>query len=302
MPTALPPLLRTVPFRVGEARRLGVGEGRLRGRDLAAPHHGARSPSTESSFHDRCWSYLPLLSPGQAFSHVTAAALWGLPLPLATREPLLHVVGTNGCRPRRPGVVGHRASLVPGGFVAGLPVVEPTVAWAQCAAELEVDDLIVMGDALVGRWSPHIEARELKLDKLHAAVEAWGRRRGARRLAEALPQLRADVWSPKETTLRLTLVRAGVPEPPGLNAAIADDAGVLLGHGDLVWPRQRVAVEYEGDQHRTDRWQWRSDVAKYESYTDAGWRVVRVTDDDLVSPGILLERITRLLAERALQC
>ncbi|BDZ48829.1 hypothetical protein GCM10025867_10700 [Frondihabitans sucicola] len=192
--------------------------------------------------------------------------------------------------------------MVRGTFLGGLPVVEPLAAWSQCAALLDVDDLVAMGDALAGRWSPHEAAREQSLDQLEAAVDGWRSRRGARRLREAFGLVRADVWSPKETELRLIIVRAGLPEPPGLNAAITDGHGATIGHGDLVWPRQRLVVEYEGDQHRTDRRQWRRDVAKYERYSDERWRVVRVTDDDLVSPGILLDRISRLLDERTLQC
>jgi hypothetical protein len=106
-----------------------------------------------------------------------------------------------------------------------VPVVEPAVAWAQCAAELELDELVAIGDALAGRWSPEAAAREMPLAELRRVVEAWGGRRGARRLSEALDLVRPNVWSPKETELRLLLVRAGVPEPPGLNAEITDSAG-----------------------------------------------------------------------------
>lgn len=51
--------------------------------------------------------------------------------------------------------------------------------------------------------------------------------------------------------------------------------------GDLVYPEERVWIEVEGDQHRTDRRQWRTDVVRYERLTDLGWRVIRVTAGDV---------------------
>jgi hypothetical protein len=195
--------------------------------------------------------------------------------------------------------MSHRSETVGGAFVGGLPVVDPVTAWLQSGALLGLDDLIVMGDALAGRWSPHGQAREVPVAHLVAAVGRWGRRRGARRLQQALPWLRDGVWSPRETALRLVIVRAGLPEPGERNAEIRDAAGRLLGHGDLVYRRLRLVIEYEGDHHRTDRQQWRRDLAKYEAYADAGWRVVRVTDDDLERPRILIGRLSRLLTEEA---
>ncbi|MCU1526983.1 MAG: hypothetical protein JWP75_746 [Frondihabitans sp.] len=280
---------------------MGVPERRLGHDDLVRPHRGVRSARPGRTMRDRCANLLPVLPDGAAFSHVTAARLWGLPLSRREESASLHVVSRSGQHPRRPGVIAHRVNHFVGAIVAGMPVVAPPLAWAQCAEVLELDELVALGDALAGRWSPEAAAREVPLGELERAVEAWGSRRGARRLREALDLVRPDVWSPKETELRLLLVRAGVPEPPGLNASIADAAGNVIGHGDLVWPERRLVVEYEGDHHRTDRWQWRSDVAKYERYSDEGWRVVRATDDDLVTPGILVARITRHLGSETVR-
>jgi hypothetical protein len=301
-PDPLPSPLSLGPFRVGEALALGVSEKRLLGDDLEVPFHGLRAPTRLQGLPDRCHAALPALRPGVLFSHVTAAALWGLPLPLGAADGDLHVVGPVAERRRRAGLVVHaQSSPATGAFTDGLPIVQPAWAWAQCSELLPLDALIAAGDALCGRWSSHPSAREQPREVLDAVVSTWAGRRGARRLREALDLVRANVWSPKETELRLLLVRAGLPEPSGLNAAITDAAGRVLGHGDLVWQRQRLVVEYEGDQHRTDRRQWRSDVAKYERYGDAGWRVVRVTDDDLVTPRILVARITRHLGSERLR-
>lgn len=296
----LPPLLEGAPFRVAEGLTLGLGGRLLRPGVLTSPHHGVRSVVPVRSVIDRCAEILPIMPDGQAFSHVTAAALWGLPLPDPRSAAPLHVTSVTGARPRRPGVIGHRERDPRGSLVHGLPVVEPLWAWAQCAALLPLDDVIAMGDALAGRWSKHEEARELPLERLEATVRAWGTRRGARTLREAMHAVRPNVWSPKETQVRLLLVRAGLPEPE-CNGEVTTRAGEVLGHADLVYRGARLAIEYEGDQHRTDRAQWRRDIARYELFQQAGWRVTRVTDDDLATPGLLRSRVSRQLAEQALQ-
>lgn len=297
----LPTPLDLGPFRVGEAMGLGVTQKRLRGHDLLAPFHGIRVARV-SDFGPwaRCQAYVPLLRPGQGFSHLTAAYLWGLPLPRGHAGGDLHVTGPPGTRPRRRGVVAHADSSAPSAFVDILPVVDPVTCWLQCAALLPLDDVVIMGDALAGRWSPFEAARELPVERLQAAARRWGSRRGARKLREALGWIRPNVWSPKETELRLLIVRGGLPEPPELNGEVTDDGGRVLGHGDLVYRRQKKVIEYEGDQHRSDRGQWRRDVLRYESFHDAGWRVLRVTDDDFGAPRALIDRLSRHIGAEAL--
>lgn len=299
-PPPLPSPLPLGPFRVREALALGVTESRLLQEDLDRPFHGLRCPTRVDGLHDRCAALMPVVRPGAFFSHATAAALWGLPLPLGVSDGDVHLASTVGGRRRRAGVAVH-AQMAPieGRFVHGLPLVEPTWAWVQCGDLLQLDDLVAMGDALAGRWSRDARARERPLAELDAAVEAWGGRRGAKRLREALDLVRPNVWSPKETELRLLILRSGLPEPPECNGEVTAADGAVLGHGDLVYGSERVVVEYEGDHHRTSRAQWRRDIARYESFQDAGWRVIRATDDDLVRPRILLSRLEKELRLRS---
>lgn len=42
---------------------------------------------------------------------------------------------------------------------------------------------------------------------------------------------------------------------------------------DLAWPEFRVAVEYDGDQHRTDKTQWYRDQQKRDWLQNHGWRI-----------------------------
>ena len=45
---------------------------------------------------------------------------------------------------------------------------------------------------------------------------------------------------------------------------------------DMGWPEFMVAVEYDGEQHRTDPAQYRSDVLRSEYIDGLGWRRIRV--------------------------
>ncbi|WP_170159980.1 hypothetical protein [Frondihabitans australicus] len=148
-------------FRVAHARLAGATQWRLRSQDLQAPHHGMRSREPPKTHADLCLDYAPALLPGQAFSHATAARLWGLPLPPGHPETPLHVSAVDGREPRRPGIVGHRLVQATIFTVQGLPVVSPIEAWCQCGETLSLDALVALADALMGRWSKLAQARLL---------------------------------------------------------------------------------------------------------------------------------------------
>jgi very-short-patch-repair endonuclease len=193
----------------------------------------------------------------------------------------LHVSVTEGRGPRRPGVVGHRG-LDPDAMrsVRGLPVVDPLTAFVQVGALLLLDGLVAVGDALCGSWSPWPEARERSPSDLNAHLASLGRARGVSALHRAMLHVRPGVESPKETELRLLLLRAGLPEPE-INAKTYDSAGRYLGNPDLRYVHERVSIEYEGDEHRRDPARWRRDIRRRERFADAGWRTIRVTEADL---------------------
>ena len=290
-------------FTVTEALHAGATHGRLRAVDLRRPHHGVRAQGRmPSTLAERCHELLPALREGHLFSHVTALALWGLPLParhLAPGAPL-HVGAVGRREPRRPGVIGHRLSphLLPAPGPAPA-LVPPVLAWVQSAPLLSLDELVVVGDALAGRWSDRQEARGVPVGQLRSAAERDPRRPGAARLREAADWVRAGVESPKETEVRLLLVRAGLPEPE-LNVPTYGAQGTYLGRSDLRWAEQRVVLEYEGRHHRDDPEVFAQDIDRRERFEDHGWSVVRAIAPHLVPPGDteLVARVRRRFARR----
>lgn len=304
-PVPLPPALRGAPFSTRTAAAAGVSPGRLRAQDLAAPHRGVRVPGTvPDGLAERCCALLPVLPAGARFSHATALALLDVELPwqAVVDERLYVEVSTSGTRPRIRGVVAHRQTgRAPVLDVRGLPVLDPACAWTRLAATLEIADLVVVADALCRRRQPVSSPEQLGL----AVAALPPGTRGVRRLRAALAATRPGTDSCMETRTRLALEGAGIV--CDVNRPVDDAHGRFVAMPDLSDHRLRVAVEYDGDVHRTDRRTWRRDVARKQALEAVGWRVVTVTADDL-RPGetrwlrwVATARTSQaaLLAERA---
>ncbi|SDT23018.1 hypothetical protein [Microterricola viridarii] len=148
------------------------------------------------------------------------------------------------------------------------------------------------------------------LEQLRAATSRHRAGRGARALRWALERVRDGVDSPKETRLRLTLVAHGFPEPV-IGLPVLVDRGTLLLHPDLAWPNLRLVLEYEGvmrsitkggsPKRGSLRGQNRqaTDGARREKFEAAGWRVIRVTADDLGEElDAFIERVRTIVAAR----
>ena len=48
----------------------------------------------------------------------------------------------------------------------------------------------------------------------------------------------------------------------------------------MGWKHLKIAVEYDGDQHRTDRRQFYKDIRRAEAVAELGWIHIRVTAED----------------------
>ncbi|MCU1507506.1 MAG: hypothetical protein QOK46_1918 [Microbacteriaceae bacterium] len=298
----LPESLSGTAFRTAGA---GFSEKRLRAGDVDRPYHGVRSVCLDQlTVVGRCRAYEPRMPASQFFSHITAAQLYRIPLPPGLIDAAAVHVSVTGSdtRPRLPGVVGHRMSATVRPWMhRGFAVADPISTWCQLASVLGLDDLIAAGDFLVsGRVTDSGREPPLaSIEQLRAGAVRFAGNRGARRAAEAVAAVRTGVDSRPETLLRLLLMRSGQPEPV-INKPIFDNAGRRLGKPDLSYEWARTVLEYEGDGHRTDAARFRRDISRRERFEDAGWRVIRVTADDLfVDPDDFIRRTARTLARRA---
>lgn len=139
----------------------------------------------------------------------------------------------------------------------------------------------------LGRRSPLDEA-VARLDALGNArcfrapeVLDWARsrhggKRGIRQLEIALDLHDPGAESLRETWLRLLTVRAGYPRPETQIPVVSGD-GRRRYFLDMGWERLKLAVEYDGDHHRTSPAQFAHDIVRTEDLEDLGWIRIRVT-------------------------
>lgn len=232
--------------------------------------------------------FAPRLREGQFYSHDFALALFGAPTPTGW-TPTVHVSAHRPQQaPRVRGVLGHRLRARHPAWtdVRGLPVESPARAWAQAAFRWAPDDLIASGDFLVARRRPLATIAEIQAEAIRARGQEWAR---------LVEEIRVGSESPRETRLRLVLVRAGLPEPE-LNVELRDSTGSFVARSDLLYRAFRVAVEYDGRQHATDIHQFARDADRWDAIRALGWEHVRILDHHLFpDPSRAVEKVAAAL-------
>ncbi|BBZ73235.1 hypothetical protein MPRS_43280 [Mycobacterium paraseoulense] len=136
-------------------------------------------------------------------------------------------------------------------------------------------------------------ATGFKVDDVLRAARCHPGSPGLRRLETALRLVDAGAQSPRESYLRLLLIDAGLPRPQTQIPVLGVD-GIPVAYLDLGWRESMVAVEYDGDQHRTDRRQYVKDIRRLEMLERIGWVVVRVIAED--RPAAVVRRVRAALA------
>jgi len=136
-------------------------------------------------------------------------------------------------------------------------------------------------------------ATGFKVDDVLRLVKCHPRSPGLRRLETALQLVDAGAQSPRESYLRLLLIDAGLPCPQTQIPVLGVD-GIPVAYLDLGWEDCRVAVEYDGEHHRTDRRQYVNDIRRLEMLERMGWIVVRVVAED--HPADIVRRVRAALA------
>lgn len=161
----------------------------------------------------------------------------------------------------------------------------------------------------VERLDALARATHFKPADVMTVAEAHPNVRGRRRVPDLLDLVDDGAQSPKETWLRLLLMAAGFPRPKTQIPVLGAD-GYPRYYLDMGWRHHMVAVEYDGQQHRTDPLQYRGDVTRSEYLTGMRWRRIAVLAGDrrqdiiarVASAGVpriesaLTQRLTRILS------
>ena len=129
------------------------------------------------------------------------------------------------------------------------------------------------------RSMPSSQATEVKLADMNPLVDRYRGRRGIKAARATLGRVDGGAQSPKETWLRLLLLSAGFPRPQ-TQIGVRNEWGWPEAYLDMGWEDIKVAVEYDGDQHRSSRAQYVKDIRRFEMLERMGWLVVRVVADE----------------------
>jgi len=112
--------------------------------------------------------------------------------------------------------------------------------------------------------------------------------RGMKQLRTAVDHMDAGAQSPKETWLRMLLVRRGFPRPT-TQIPLLNSHGTPFAYLDMGWEDKTIAVEYDGDQHRKDRNQYVWDEQRLRLIRGREWLHVKVISED--SENDVVERV-----------
>lgn len=184
---------------------------------------------------------------------------------------------------RRPpvGIVTHKGELTASEIVhrGGLPMTTVERTAFDLGRREPLDEAVARLDALGN-------ATGFKaVDVLRLARDQHGGARGMRRLVQALDLYDAGAESPRETWLRLLVIREGYPRPSTQIPVLSAD-GQRRYFLDMGWAKRKLALEYDGDHHRLDPIQFARDIVRAEDLDELDWRRVRVakqhTEADVV--------------------
>jgi len=174
-------------------------------------------------------------------------------------------------------------------LVDGIPVTTPARTALDLGCWYPTGEAVAATDALA-------KATDLKMAELEMLVQRYPSRRGIRQARIAVDLVDAGAQSPKETWLRLLLIGARLPRPR-TQIPVEDDWGDVIAYLDMGWEDLKVAIEYDGEHHRSDRWQYTRDIRRSEMLERLGWIVIRVVAGD--RPADILRRVRAALARRA---
>lgn len=225
---------------------------------------------------------------GAVLSHRDAAALWGLRP--CNRAHIDVAVPSRSTR-RHAGIALHRPRTLPVEETTTVDAI-PTTTWAWTLLDLAA---VVPPHHLARALERAEDQQLLDVRLLDALLSRHPTRAGTRSLRAALQVHRPDVHTKSDNeALLLHLCREAKLPIPLVNSAL--DLGDRTVHPDARWPNHRLVVEVDGYQHHRTRTAFRRDRIRDADLQERGYRVIRVSDEDLHRrPGELRARLHRLL-------
>lgn len=139
---------------------------------------------------------------------------------------------------------------------------------------LDLGAVLYRRDALAA-LDQYRRLHDVTLEQLVLGAERYRGRRGVRQLRFLIPLSDPRSESIRETWTRLAILDAGLPAPE------TQYWWRDLYRLDLAYPRQRVAVEYDGEEfHLSSSDQVARDRARRDSLREDGWELIVVRNGD----------------------
>ncbi|HXI94970.1 MAG TPA: DUF559 domain-containing protein [Candidatus Acidoferrum sp.] len=221
------------------------------------------------------------LPAGAAFSGRTAIWLHGLDSVFC--DPIEVTIPEKFGRSRCSGASVYRANLAGEEIVLRGGV--PTTSALRTVVDVGGRDPLTEGVVAADLF---LHARMVSIDELFSYVDEHPRAKGIARLRRVVDLAEAKSESPMETRLRMLLVLAGLPRPE-VQVSIYDDEGGVLGRPDLLYRAQRLAIEYDGGNHRE---RMVDDNRRQNRLVGAGFRLLRFTASDVYgSPDLVAMQV-----------
>lgn len=194
----------------------------------------------------------------------------------------VELIWTNARAPR--GIVTRGDRLLPGEHrsVAGMSVTTPERTTFDLGRLIRGDEGIARLDAL-GNATRFDREAVAEIARRHCGSP------GVPQLLSALDLHDPGAESPRETWLRLLLIRAGFPRPR-TQIPVLDDFGNPRYFLDTGWDDVMIAVEYDGDHHR-ERQIFGKDIVRAEFIAYRGWTHIRVVAG--AHPADIVNRVRR---------
>jgi hypothetical protein len=170
--------------------------------------------------------------------------------------------------------------------LAGLKVTTPERTALDIARHLPRDLAVRYLDALAN-------ATDIKAADVLRLGERYPRLRGIPRARTALSLMDGGAQSPRETWLRLLLIDDGLPAP---RTQVMVSDGFNVAFVDMGYDEPQVGLDYDGQQHMTDRGRYVHDIGRAELIDRQGWIDIHVVAEH--SRRFILHRVHEAFARR----
>ena len=189
-----------------------------------------------------------------------------------------------------PGIQTHRDQIEEDEIeiAAGMPITSPVRTALDLGCWYPIMTAVAGIDMLA-------RATEVKATDVELLARRYAGRRGIAKARHAAELFDAGAQSPKESWLRVILIQAGLPRPQ-TQIPVLNEFGSAIAYLDMGWDDVKVAVEYDGEQHRSDRSQYNWDIRRLERLQQRGWIVIRVVAGD--RPAEIIHRVRAAFTRR----